>query len=103
MQYGDGDPITPINRSLKTARKTFAPLRKTVTDTRLPVDLRLRLWRSTVISTLRRGCEPWQLTEGAQKSINGVVPEMLAKITCRPIVDEATHQTYPVMETPIGD
>ncbi len=59
-QSGDGGPLTAVTAALKFQRK-FASPRRTLADARLPQDRRLRLWRSTLISTLRHGCESWDL------------------------------------------
>ncbi len=51
-KFGDGGLVIPVNNSLKPPRKSFVTLCRTLTDIRLPVDPRLRLWHAVVISAL---------------------------------------------------
>ncbi len=93
MQSGHGDPLTPICHRVDTSKNTFTSLQRTLTDTRLPLDLRLRLWRYKFISTLRHGCESWELTEHAQRKINDVVSKCMAK---SPVFQlRKKHRTHP--------
>ncbi len=94
MQSGDGDALISVPHRLHT-EKTFSSLRRALTDTRLPQALRLRLRRSTVISTLRHGCESGQLTR-TEKDQRPCLKNA-GKMTGRSNVEEATTPTCPVL------
>ncbi len=62
MKAGDGDPMAPVNHYVNIAWARFKDLKRVLTDARLPSRPRIRLWNSSVTSTLLYGCERWNLT-----------------------------------------
>ncbi len=97
MQSGDVDPLSPVLHRGDIAKATFSNLSRVLTETRLSKDLRLRLWRSSVVLSLMQGCEAWEITQDVKQKLNGIVPKMLAKITGRSIAEEANEETSPVL------
>ncbi len=75
----------------------YADLRRLLTASRLPKDLRLRLLNASVISTLLYGCEAGKLSAQARGKLNGTVSKMLSRITGRTIADEARKPTLDVV------
>ena len=59
----------------------------------LPIQLKLRLYKSAVCSILTYGSEAWRLDERACKAINAANAKMLAFITGKSIAEEAMVAT----------
>ena len=64
-------------------------MRTTLTSTKLPVSLRVRLYAAVVVSALIYGCEAWLFTDTIARNLNGINSKMLALITKRTIHEEA--------------
>ena len=52
-------------------------------------NLKLRLYEAAVCSLMTYGCETWNLDEKTKKKLNGANSRMLARITGKPIPQEA--------------
>ena len=86
---GDGDELVTATHRCNIAWGRFGEYRKTLTSAKLPVEMRLRLYSSVIISTMIYGCCAWTLTKDVKKKVNGVNSKMLAQITRRSIHEEA--------------
>ena len=80
------------------ARGRFGEYRSTLTSTKLPVPLRLRLFETLVISSLVHSSETWLFTKDLKRAVNGVSSKILTSITKRSIHEEAKTPWY-VVET----
>ncbi len=94
---GDGDPLTPVNHRITKAWTSFPNLKRVLTDTKVPASLRLRLFGTSVVSSLLYGCESWKLTDKVCRKLNSTCSKMLSKITGREIVDEARTPSINVL------
>ena len=86
---GDGDQRVAMNHRCNIAWGRFNEHRKVLTTTKLPLELRLRLYALLIISTMIYGCCAWLLTDDIKRSLNGVNSKMLSAITRRTIHEEA--------------
>lgn len=59
----------------------------------ITLNLKLRLYEAAVCSLLTYGCETWVIDEKTRKRINGANSVMLARITGKPIPQEARPAT----------
>lgn len=81
--------MAPVQHRVTIAWSRFRDLRRVLGDESLRALLRLRLFRSSVISSLLYVCESWRLTDRVKLKLNSTVSKMTAKITGRSIADEA--------------
>jgi exonuclease III len=70
------------------ARARFYKLRNIWKSGTLPLSLKLKLYRCSILSTFKYGCEAWRLDEKALKMIRGANASMLTMITRKSPVDE---------------
>ena len=70
-------------------------MRTTLTNTKLSVELRVRLYAAQIVSALIYGCEAWLFTDGVTRKL---ISKMLPVITKRTIHDEAREPTYDAVE-----
>ena len=96
---GDGDNRVTEKHRCDVARGRFGEYRSTLTSTKLPVPLRLRLFEILVISSLVYSSETWLFTKDLKRAVNGVSSKMLTSITKRSIHEEAKTPSYDVVET----
>ena len=66
-------------------------------DNRLPQSLKLRLYATSVCSTLMHGSETWMLTPRALATLNGFNYRQLHRITGRSHREEATKPSYDLL------
>ena len=77
----DGDDRADVRYRMDIAQSRFSSLSRIWKDHRLPRALKIRLYKSSVCSTLTHACEAWALTEGVQKMVNGFNSRCLHSIT----------------------
>ena len=90
----DGNPEVPIQHRRNIAWGAFNNNRRTLTAAKLPVAMRLRLYRTLVVSTMIYGSKAWMFTDAMRKRVNGANSKMLAQITRRSIHQEASSPTF---------
>ena len=95
---GDGDPRVTLKHRTDIAWGCFNEYRKTLTVTKLPVQMRIRLYRSLVVQSLIYGSEAWFFKDGIRKSVNGVNSKFLSQITKNSIHAEARHPSFSVVD-----
>ena len=88
----DGDQMPDIRARCAMA-KTRAGTLRYIWASKLPIDLKLRLYIACCCSILVWGSEAWMLNEEACKCINGTNAHMLAHITNKTKREEATPAT----------
>ena len=94
---GDGDPRVTLKHRTDIAWGCFNEYRKTLTSTKLPIPVRIKLYRSLVVQSLIYGSEAWFLKDDIRKSINGVNSKFLSQITKNSIHAEARHPSFSVV------
>ena len=90
----DGDPNVPVKHRTDVAWGKFGDYRTVLTNAKLSVDLRLRLFAPIVGSTMLYGSSAWFTIKQVKKKINGVNSKMLSQITRRSIHEEAKSPTF---------
>ena len=95
---GDGDQQVTLKYRCDIAWGRYNSHRTVLTSTKLPVQMRIRLYAVLVVSSMTHGCEAWLFTENIRKSLNGVNSKMLAQITKRSIHDEAREPSFNVID-----
>ena len=77
----DGDSMADVKHRMNLAQSTFSELHHLWRDHRLPTSLKIRLYQSTVCSSLTHASEAWEMSEKVQKAINGFNSRCLSLIT----------------------
>ena len=88
---GDGDPTIPVKHRTNVAWGRYGEYRQVLTNTKLSINIRLRLYSAIVGSTMLHGSSAWIANEITRKTINGVNSKMLSLISKRSIHDEARN------------
>ena len=91
MFEAGGDQMYDVQVRIARARQRFGKMRHIWGNKDLHVNLRLRLYKSSVCSILTYGSEAWRLTPAVCAALNGANSSMVSKITGRPIREEATE------------
>ena len=78
---------------IAAARQRFGKMRHIWADKRLHLNLRLRLYKSSVCSIMTYGSEAWQLNEEVARALNGANSQMLSIITGKTPHAEASEDT----------
>ena len=91
---GDGDDTADIQFRMAVAQERFASLWHIWQDHRLPIPLKLRLYRSGICSSLTHGSEAWTLKPESLRSLNGWNSRHLHIITHRSFRDEALQPSF---------
>ena len=86
---GDGDPTIPVKHRTNVAWGRFGEYRRVLINTKLSINIRLRLYSAIVGSTMLHGSSAWIANKNTRKTINGVNSKMLSLISKRSIQDEA--------------
>ena len=81
MFVADGDNMPDVVRRIAMAKARFGKLRHLWNDNNLHLNLKLRLYKSSVCSILTYGSEAWYLTFRVTKALNGANTQMLSVIT----------------------
>ena len=95
---GDGDQEVTLKHRVDIAYGRFAEYREVLTTTKLPVQLRVRIYKLLVVTTMVYGSSAWLFTENIKKKLNGVNSKFLHAITKRTIHDEAREPTFDVVK-----
>ena len=90
----DGDSKADVKHRMDIAQAAFNSLFKLWNDHRLPLSMKLRLYRTAVCSTLTHACEAWDFTEEVQKTVNGFNSRCLHIITKRTYRETAMSPEY---------
>ncbi|KAI8496686.1 hypothetical protein Bbelb_253410 [Branchiostoma belcheri] len=100
MQCG-GDKEADVNHRMVIAQTRFSSLQHICRDHSLPHSLKVRLYKSSVCSTLTctHSCEAWDLTQDVTRMINGFNSRCLQVITKKHFRDTATNPDYNLMLT----
>ncbi|KAI8491775.1 hypothetical protein Bbelb_305800 [Branchiostoma belcheri] len=95
----DGDQEADVNYRMVIAQTRFSSLQHIWRDHRLPHSMKVRLYKSSVCSTLTHSCEAWDLTRDVTRMINGFNSRCLQVITKKHFRDTATNPDYNLMLT----
>ena len=90
----DGDCKADVKHRMDIAQDAFSSLFKLWNDHRLPLSMKLRLYRTAVCSTLNHACEAWDFTEEVRRYINGFNSRCLHVITKRSYRETAMSPEY---------
>ena len=77
---GDGGADADVKSRIGKARASFEMLRKIWYSTQISKNLKLRIFKSNVLSVLLYGCETWKITENITSSIQVFVNKCLRRI-----------------------
>ena len=94
----DGDQSVTVKHRIGIAWGSFNEYRKTLTSTKLPVSMRIRLYIVLVAQTMIYGSSAWILTEKARKTVNGANSKFLSQITKRSIHEEARNPSFDIID-----
>ena len=95
----DGDQTITLKHRCDVAWGRFGQYIKMLMSTKLPLDLRIRLYASVVVSTMIYGSSAWLFTKDIKRKLNGVNSRMLSLITKRTIHEEAKDPTLDIIES----
>ena len=95
---GDGDQRVTLKHRCDIAWGRFAQYRTILTSSKLPVELRLRLYAVLIVMTMAYGSSAWLFTPDIRKSLNGVSSKMLSSITKNNNYEEAKNPSFNVVE-----
>ena len=73
------------------ARQRFGKMRHIWRDKQLHINLRMRLYRSSVCSILTYGSEAWHLTAEVRRALNGANSQMVSVLTGKTPHQEASE------------
>ena len=85
-----GGQMADVQARIARARQRFGKMRHIWGNKDLHVNLRLRLYKSSVCSIMTYGSEAWRLTQTVGAALNGANSSMVSIITGRPIRAEAS-------------
>ena len=85
--------MADVKIRIASARQRFGKMRHIWADKRLHLNLRLRLYKSSVCSVMTYGSEAWQLNDEVSKALNGANSQMLSVITSKTPHEEASKDT----------
>ena len=94
----DGDQRVSQKHRADIAWGRYREHRTSLTSTKLPVNLRLRLYAALIVSTMAYGSHAWFFTSNIRKSLNSVNSKMLSLITRRSIHEEASTPSFSAMK-----
>ena len=86
-----GGQMADVQARIARARQRFGKMRHIWGNKDLHVNLRLRLYKSSVCSILTYGSEAWRLTPTVSAALNGANSSMVSIITGRSIREEAAE------------
>ena len=89
----DGDHMHDVRVRMAIAERTAGTLRHVWSARAVPLQLKLRIYKSGVCSRLTYGSEAWHLTSQVQKALNGCNSRMLSHVTGRTVHDETSKET----------
>ena len=85
-----GAQMPDVRIRIARARQRFGKMRHIWSNKELHVNLRMRLYKSSVCSILTYGSEAWRLTTEVCAALNGANSSMVSVITGKTIKEEAT-------------
>ena len=88
-----GGCLSDVKIRIDTARQRFGKMRHLWADKRLHINLRLRLYKSSVCSVMTYGAEAWRLNDAVSKALNGANSQMLSVISGKSPHEEASATT----------
>ena len=88
-----GGNMSDVHRRIAMAKARFGKLRHLWSDNNLHLNLKLRLYRSSVCSILTYGSEAWYLTDAVTRALNGANSQMMAIMTGKTQHQEASKNT----------
>ena len=94
---GNGDQEVTVKHRCNIAWGRFGEYRKTLTSTKLPLNMKIRLFETLVVSTMIYSSSAWSLTSNIKRKINGISSKML-QISKKAIHEEAKNSTPDVTE-----
>ena len=93
-QQCDGDDKADVKYRMDIAQSRFSSLHHIWKDHRLPRSMKIRLYRSSVCSTLTHACEAWDLTVDVRTMLNGFNSRCLHTITNKSHHETAVNPEY---------
>ncbi len=90
----DGDDKADVNYRMAIAQSVFSSMSHMWTDHRLPLSMKLRLYRCAVCSTFTHACEAWDLTASVKRTINGFNSRCLHVVTKAGYRETATNPAF---------
>ena len=93
----DGDDRADVRYRMDIAQARFSSLNRIWQDHRLPRALKIRLYKSSVCSTLTHACEAWDLTEEVQRMLRGFNSRCLRSITGQAYRETTRNPCYNLM------
>ena len=90
----DGDETADINYRMAIAQTVFNSLSHLWGDHRLTQNMKIRLYRSAVCSTISHGCEAWTFSPAVRKILNGFNSRCLSFITGEHRRETATNPDF---------
>ena len=90
----DGEDLADVKHRMGIAQAEFSALSRFWQDRRMPMSVRLRIYKSAVCSTLTHACEAWTLTADVRRKINGFNSRCLHVLTGDSYRDTATRPAY---------
>ena len=95
---GDGDNEIMMKHRSNIATGRFGEYKTTLTTTKLPLQLRLRLYSALIASTMTYASEAWILTDTMKRHLNHVNSKFLSMMTKRSIHEEAKSPSFDIKE-----
>ena len=90
----DGEDRADAKHRMNIAQARFGSLHHIWKDHRLRRSAKIRLYKSSVCSTLTHACEAWNITQDVRKMINGFNSRCLHVITGKPYRDTAVNPVF---------
>ena len=90
----DGDDLADVKHRMAIAQSEFSALSQFWQDHRLPVSVKLRIYKTAVCSTLTHACEAWAFTVAVCNKVNDFNSRCLHVITGETYRDTATSPAY---------
>ena len=86
-----GGQMADVQTRIARARQRFGKMRHIWGNKDLHVNLRMRLYKSSVCSIMTYGSEAWRITPEVSAALNGANSSMVSKITGKSIREEASE------------
>ena len=86
--------MADVNHRINVAQAAFSGLHHFWRDHRLPISMKMRLYKAAVCSSLTHACEAWDLTDSILRTINGFNSRCLSIILKSDIHDMAANPPF---------
>jgi hypothetical protein len=93
----NGDSLVTVEHRLAIARSNFNLLLNLWKDTKLPLPLKLQLYRAAIVSTATYGCEAWLFDAQAKRRMNNFNSKNMATITSKTIEEMAVAPPFNIV------